>query len=511
MHARARDQKMSEKPRTYVAIDLKSFYASVECRERGLDPLTTNLVVADASRTEKTICLAVSPSLKKWGIPGRPRLFEVISRVKEVNRRRQSALGGGGFEGESVSGPELEKNPALKVSYLTAPPRMKLYMDYSTRIYRIYLRYIAPEDIHVYSIDEVMMDVTDYLGTYGMSAHELCRKMIREVLEETGITATGGIGTNLYLCKAAMDIVSKHIPEDEDGVRIAELDERSYRLFLWTHRPLTDFWRVGRATARKLEKCGLMTMGDVARCSLENEELLYDMFGINAQLLIDHAWGYEDARISDIKSYVPKDHSISSGQVLAEPYPSRRAKIVADEMADMLAMELMEKGMGADQMVLTVCYDVSNLKDKENEYSGETARDWYGRKVPRNAQGSINLGTFTSSGRLIREAVASLYERIVDPALLVRRIYLYANHVRDERSLKEEKESYRQMSLFEDGLLSGGENEQRKKGLEREKKAQEAVLEIRKRFGKNAIMRGSDLQKGATFRERNDQVGGHKA
>ena len=503
---------MSEKQRTYIAIDLKSFYASVECRERGLDPLAANLVVADASRTEKTICLAVSPSLKKWGIPGRARLFEVVSKVKEVNRRRRAALGGKDFEGESVYGPELEKNGALKVSYLTAPPRMKLYMDYSTRIYRIYLRYIAPEDIHVYSIDEVMMDVTDYLGTYAMSAHELCRKMIREVFEETGITATGGIGTNLYLCKVAMDIVSKHIPEDKDGVRIAELDEKSYRLFLWTHRPLTDFWRVGRATARKLEKCGLLTMGDVARCSLENEDLLYDMFGINAQLLIDHAWGYEDALISDIKSYVPKDHSIGSGQVLPEPYPAERARIVADEMADMLAMDLMEKGMAADQMVLTVCYDVSNLRDGEDKaYRGETARDWYGRKVPRNAHGSINLGCFTSSGKLIREAVASLYERIVDPSLLVRRIYLNANHVRDEKSLKEEKESYRQMSLFDDGLLSGGESEQRKKDLEREKKAQEAVLEIRKRFGKNAIMRGSDLQKGATIRERNDQVGGHKA
>ena len=503
---------MNEKQRTYIAIDLKSFYASVECRERGLDPLTTNLVVADASRTEKTICLAVSPSLKKWGIPGRPRLFEVVSKVKEVNRRRLAALGGGGFEGESACGPQLEKNGSLKVTYLTAPPRMKLYMDYSMRIYRIYLRYIAPEDIHVYSIDEVMMDVTDYLGTYGMSAHDLCRKMIREVYEETGITATGGIGTNLYLCKAAMDIVSKHMPEDEDGVRIAQLNEKSYRLFLWTHRPLTDFWRVGRATARKLEKCGLYTMGDVARCSLENEDLLYDMFGINAQLLIDHAWGYEDARIADIKSYTPKDHSISSGQVLPSPYPSERAKIVADEMADMLVLELMEKGMAADQMVLTVCYDVSNLKDEdETAYRGQTARDWYGRKVPKNAHGSINLGSFTSSAKLIREAVASLYDRIVDPALLVRRIYLYANHVRDERSLTEEKETYRQMSLFEDGMLDDREEKQRRKDLERERKAQEAVLEIRKKFGKNAIMRGSDLQKDATLRDRNDQIGGHKA
>ena len=500
--------------RTYIAIDLKSFYASVECRERGLDPLTTNLVVADASRTEKTICLAVSPYLKKWGIPGRPRLFEVVSQVEEVNRRRLEALKGRKFEGESFMAPELDENASLKVTYLTATPRMKLYMDYSTRIYQIYLQFVAPEDIHVYSVDEVMIDVTAYLKTYGISAHELCRRMIREVYRVTGITATGGIGTNLYLCKIAMDIMAKHMPPDEDGVRIASLDEGSYRLFLWTHRPLTDFWRVGRASAKKLEKAGLFTMGDIARCSLDNEDILYDLFGINAQLLIDHAWGYEDVSIADIKAYQPKDRSVSIGQVLATPYTADRAKIVADEMAETLAMDLMEKGMVADQMVLTVCYDISNLSG-EREYKGEVRNDYYGRKVPKNAHGSVNLERHTSSAKLIREAVETLYDRIADPHLLVRRLYLYANHVTDEKSAREKESGFQQISLFDVGLLAPGDDDQgnsRKKeeALERDRRAQEAVLEIRKRFGKNAIMRGSDLQKDATLRERNEQVGGHR-
>ncbi len=504
--------------RTYIAIDLKSFYASVECRERGLDPLTTNLVVADAARTEKTICLAVSPSLKSYGIPGRPRLFEVVQKVKAVNSARRWNAPNHTFEGSSFHDPELRANPALALDYITAPPRMAYYMEYSTRIYNIYLKYIAPEDIHVYSVDEVFMDVTAYLNTYRMTPRQLAMTMIRDVLESTGITATAGIGTNLYLCKIAMDIVAKHTEPDKDGVRISELDEMSYRRLLWNHRPLTDFWRVGRGYAKKLEENGLFTMGDIARCSIGkpedfyNEELLYRLFGVNAELLIDHAWGWEPCTIEEIKAYKPAENSISSGQVLQCPYDYEGAKLVVREMTDLLVLDLVDKGLVTDRMVLTVGYDVENLLDpkRASQYKGEITTDHYGRKVPQHAHGTVQLGRLTSSTRQIIQAVMELYERIVDRNLLIRRLNIVAAHVVPETSVPEAT-AYEQLELFQDYDALQRQKQEDDVALEKEKKMQQAVISIKKKFGKNAILKGMNLQEGATARERNQQIGGHKA
>ena len=443
--------------RTYIAIDLKSFYASVECVERGLDPMTTNLVVADASRTEKTICLAVSPSLKTYGIPGRARLFEVVQKVKEANAKRILGAPGRTFTGASYDANELQASPELSIDYITATPQMAHYITCSTRIYDIYLKYVAPEDIHVYSIDEVFMDVTDYLRTYSVTARELVMKIVLDVLGETGITATAGIGTNLYLVKVAMDIEAKHIPADENGVRIAELDEMSYRRSLWTHRPLTDFWRVGRGYAKKLEENGMFTMGDVARCSIgkpadhHNEDLLYKLFGVNAELLIDHAWGWEPCTIADVKAYKPSDTSMGSGQVLQSPYPFDKARLVVREMTDLLVLDLVDKELVTNQIVLTVGYDIESLKDPERRknYHGAVTKDHYGRFIPKHAHGTANLGRHTSSTRLILEAVTALFDRIVDENLLVRRVNIAATHVVDEASAPKPA-SYEQLDLFTD-------------------------------------------------------------
>ena len=500
--------------RTYLAIDLKSFYASVECVERGLDPLTTNLVVADASRTEKTICLAVSPSLKAYGIPGRARLFEVVQRVKEVNAQRKMLAPGRTFSGESCDAARLAASPDLAVSYITATPRMAHYIDYSTRIYDIYLHYVAPEDIHVYSIDEVFMDVTPYLATYGLSARELAQKIILDVLHTTGITATAGIGSNLYLCKVAMDIVAKHAKPDQHGVRIAKPKEMTYRRLLWAHGPQTDFWRVGRGYAKKLEAYGLFTMGDIARCSigkandLYNENLLYRLFGVNAELLIDHAWGWEPCTMADIKSYRPAANSLGAGQVLQCPYPFDKALLVAQEMADQLVLDLLEKGLATDQIVLTVGYDIENLSDpaRRQDYRGAVTTDFYGRRVPRHAHGTAALGGHTASAKRIIHAVTDLFRRIVDPHLLVRRITLTANHVIDERAAAGSA-CYEQLDLFTDPAAAQKEQA----ALAREWEMQRAVLALRRKYGKNAVLKGMNLQEGATAISRNGQIGGHKA
>ena len=503
-----------KKERQYIAIDLKSFYASVECIERGLDPMSVNLVVADASRTEKTICLAVSPSLKSFGIPGRPRLFEVVQRVKQVNSRRLMRAPGRKFSGKSFDYDELKKDPGLELSYIIATPRMAFYMEYSTRIYRIYMKYIAPEDIHVYSIDEVFIDVTDYLDAYKMTAHELAMTMMKDVLKSTGITATAGIGTNLYLSKIAMDIVAKHIPPDEDGVRIAELDEMSYRRKLWDYQPITDFWRVGKGYAKKLHANGLYTMGDIARCSVGrpadfyNEDLLYRLFGVNAELLIDHAWGWEPCRMKDIKAYKPAENSMTSGQVLQCAYSFERARLVVREMADMLSLDLVEKGLVTDQLVLTVGYDIENLRNPQiaSKYKGEITTDHYGRKVPKAAHGTINLKRHTSSTRLITDAAAELYDRIVDDKLLVRRINISANHIVEESSINQKNEC-EQLSLFTEPEEAEAESRE----LEKEKDVQKAILDIKKKYGKNALLKGASLEDGATAKGRNEQIGGHKA
>lgn len=502
----------------YIAIDLKSFYASVECRERGLDPLNTNLVVADPSRTEKTICLAVSPSIKSIGVSGRARLFEVVQKVKEVNAIRKSKAPNHSFTGASFYDHELKESPELSLDYITAPPRMSKYIEYSTKIYHIYLKYVAPEDIHVYSIDEVFMDVTHYLKAANLSAREYAGKMIREVYQTVGITATAGIGTNLYLCKIAMDIVAKHIPADKDGVRIAELDEMSYRRLLWTHKPLTDFWRVGRGYAKKLEENGLYTMGDVARCSVGgkneyyNEDLLYKLFGINAELLIDHAWGYEPCMIADVKAYQPSTNSISSGQVLHCPYPYEKAKIIVREMTDLLVLDLVDKGLVTDQMVLTIGYDIENLSNPEikKKYHGPITTDHYGRQIPKHAHGTVNLRHQTSSTKVILDAVMDLYDQIMDVDLLVRRINITANHVVNESSIKKDN-SYEQLDLFSDHEVKQKEKEEEEAKLQREKKMQHAILDIKKKFGKNAILKGTNFEEGATSIERNEQIGGHKA
>lgn len=502
---------MQDTGRTYIAIDLKSFYASVECVERGLDPLTTNLVVADRSRTEKTICLAVSPSLKAYGIPGRARLFEVEQKVRSVNAGRRGRAPGYRLTGKSVSDTELKAHPELAADYIAAPPRMAFYIEYSTRIYRLYLKYIAPEDIHVYSIDEVFMDVTSYLRTYGVSAHALARKIIGEVLQQTGITATAGIGPNLYLCKVAMDIEAKHIPADEDGVRIAELDEMSYRRKLWTHRPLKDFWRVGSGIAGRLEQYGIYTMGDIARLSVRNEGLLYRLFGVNAELLIDHAWGWEPCTMEAIKAYRPSSNSFSSGQVLPEPYTVEKARVVVREMAESAALGLLDRRMVTDQLVLTVGYDTGSLSgDSGIRYEGEITTDYYGRKVPRHAHGTANLDGPTSSARLISSAVMSLFDRIVNPALLVRRINLTTNHVVDEEKAAANPVPV-QYDLFSDYEALERERREEAERLGKERRVQTAILEIRKQFGKNAILKGLNYEEGATAKERNCQIGGHKA
>lgn len=509
--------------RTYIAIDLKSFYASVECAERHLDPLTTNLVVADTTRTEKTICLAVSPSLKAHGIPGRARLFEVVQKVKEVNQMRlasairqhrvqKNELGKYAFASSSFDANALEADPSLELSYIVAPPRMRMYMDYSTRIYNVYLRYVAPEDIHVYSIDEVFIDVTHYLSLYKMSARELAMTMIREILYTTGITATGGIGTNLYLAKVAMDIVAKHVPADKDGVRIAELDERKYRELLWTHEPITDFWRVGRGIAKKLAQNGMTTMGDVARCSIGaenefyNEDLLYKLFGVNAEILIDHAWGWEPTTIDLIKAYKPESSSVSTGQVLSCPYPYEKAKIIVREMADLLVLDLVDKGLMTDQLVLTIGYDRESLT--KTDYAGPVVNDFYGRQIPKHAHGSINLEKYSSSTSLIVGKVMELYERIIDRNLLVRRVTIAACHILREKLVP--APACEQLDLFTDYAVSEAERAAEAAKETQEKNLQKTLLKIQKRFGKNAILKGTNFEEGATTRERNGQVGGHR-
>lgn len=496
----------NEESKIYVAIDLKSFYASVECKERGLDPITTNLVVADSSRTEKTICLAVSPALKSYGIPGRARLFEVVQKVKEVNIYRKRKATNRTFTGSSYSDIELKKNKSLELSYIIAPPRMAYYMKYSSKIYNIYLKYFSSDDIYVYSIDEVFIDVTHYLKTYNMRAKELVTKVIQDVYQTTGITATAGIGTNLYLCKIAMDIVAKHVKPDENGVRIAGLDEMAYRKLLWGHRPLTDFWRVGKGYTKKLEEHGMYTMGDVARMSVKNEDLLYKLFGVNAELLIDHAWGWESVTIESIKAYRPATNSICSGQVLHCPYNYENTKIIVKEMTELLALDLVEKGLVTNQIVLEVGYDVDNLKNQaiSSLYNGEITTDKYGRKVPKHAHGTINIDHQTASSKVLTGYIIKLYEQIVNKQLLVRRINITVNNVVNENMIK--TSDYEQINLFVDYAEV---NEKRKKE-EAEKEIQKAMIGIKSKYGKNAILKGMNLQKEGTTIERNKQIGGHK-
>ena len=508
-------------PKTYIAIDLKSFYASVECRERGRDPLTTNLVVADRSRTDKTICLAVSPALKSYGIPGRPRLFEVDQAVARINAERLRRAPGRRFRGSDDNSSVLAADPSLKLDFITAVPRMAKYIEYSTKIYQIYLKYAAPEDIHVYSIDEVFIDATPYLRSMGLSAHEYAMTIIRDVLKNTGITATAGIGPNLYLCKIAMDIEAKHIPPDEDGVRIAELSERSYREKLWGHRPITDFWRIGPGIARRLAQHGMYTMGDVARCSIggerdtHNEDLLYKLFGVNAELLIDHAWGFEPCEIRHIKAYRPEEHSISSGQVLSHGYTVAEARTVVREMADSMALDLAAKHLVADQVVLSLGYDAESLA---RGYEGEIKADWYGRSVPKMAHGSENLPMPTASTKLITEAAMRLYDRIADPSCLVRRMYVVAAHTMSaEENRKVQELQGEQLSLFSAGSIGLGSSEAEEPDLPsetdlaKEAQLQQALLAIKQRYGKNAVLPGTSYQEEATGRERNSQIGGHKA
>ncbi len=507
-----------QKNRTYIAIDLKSFYASVECRDRGLDPMNTNLVVADSSRTDKTICLAVSPSLKAYGVSGRARLFEVIQKVRQVNFSRRMTAPDKRFTGESYNNVELMNDPSLELTYITAPPRMARYMECSTEIYEVYLKYASPDDIHIYSIDEVFIDVTDYLEASKMDAHQYAMTIIKDVLETTGITATAGIGTNLYLAKIAMDIVAKHMPADKDGVRIAELDEMRYRELLWDHRPLTDFWRIGKGYVRKLEANGLYTMGDVARCSIgkpgdfHNEDLLYKLFGVNAELLIDHAWGWEPVTIKDIKAYKPAAKSMGSGQVLHDPYEALTARIVVHEMADMLSLDLVDKGLTTNQLVLTVGYDIENLTDpvRCSKYKGPVTTDYYGRRVPKHAHGTVNLDRSTSSSKLITEAILELYDRIVDKELLVRRVNLSANNIIEEQKVNVPEET-EQLNLFTDYEEVDRQRKKEAEQLEQERQLQHAMLDIKKKYGKNALLKGMNYLEGATARQRNNQIGGHKA
>ena len=504
------------KEKCYICCDLKSFYASVECVERGLDPMTTNLVVADKRRTEKTICLAVSPSLKAYGISGRARLFEVVQRVKEVNAQRKQRAPGRQFTGASSHDPEVRQNPSLALDYIVAPPRMAHYIDWSTKIYEVYLKYAAPEDIHVYSIDEVFIDATNYLESFQMTGRELARTIILDILKTTGITAAAGMGTNLYLAKIAMDIVAKHVHPDQDGVRIAKLNEMTYRRLLWTHRPLTDFWRVGKGYANKLEAHGLYTMGDIARCSIgkptdyHNEELLYKLFGVNAELLIDHAWGWEPCTIADIKAYKPENKSIVSGQVLQCPYDFQKARLVAREMADALALDLVDKRLVTDQLVLTVGYESLAGQQQSTGYQGVVTTDRYGRKIPKHAHGTENLSGHTSSANDLMDVVSKLYDRIVDPTLLIRRLSISANHLLDEDAAQQQ-ETVEQLDLFTDYDAKAARQEEDAAAHARERKIQEAMLDIKRRYGKNAILKGLNFEEGATGKERNQQIGGHQS
>ena len=491
----------------YLAIDLKSFYASVECKERGLDPLITNLVVADNSRTEKTICLAVSPSLKKYGIPGRARLYQVIQRINEINIERKRKANNNTFTGSSYDDIKLKENNNLKLEIIIAPPRMKYYMKYSTNIYNIYLKYFSKDDIYSYSIDEVFIDITHYLKTYKLSPKELATKVIQDVYKTTGITATCGIGTNMYLAKVAMDIRAKHIKPDKYGVRIAELNEESYRNLLWTHRPLTDFWRVGKGYAKKLEKYYIYTMGDIARISIDNEELLYKLFGVNAELLIDHAWGWEPCTIKNIKEYKPVSSSISSGQVLHIPYDYEKTKIIVKEMTELLSLDLVDKRLVTNQIVLEIGYDIDNLiiPKIKNNYKGEITIDRYGRKIPKHAHGTVNLEHKTASTKIMINAVMELYSKIVNKNLLIRRITITANNVVDEEIVKNAK-TFEQVNLFTD--YEKKENEIKKEKAEKE--IQKVLINIKKKYGKNAILKGMNFEEGATTINRNTQVGGHK-
>lgn len=492
-----------DRQRQYIAIDLKSFYASVECVERGLNPLDALLVVADRSRTDKTICLAVSPALKAYGTGGRPRLFEVVQKVREANRHR-------GHLSASTSAAELRACPQKEIGFITAPPRMALYIDYSTRIYNVYLRYIAPEDIHVYSIDEVFIDVTSYLATYKMTARELAMKMIKEVLAETGVTATAGIGTNMYLAKIAMDIVAKKMPPDKDGVRIAGLDEMSFRRKLWDHEPLTDFWRVGRGTANKLAQYGITTMGDIALVSHKNEALLYHLLGVNAELLIDHAWGWEPVTMELVKAYRPETHSLSSGQVLHSAYTADKARYVILEMAYTVSLDLIDKRLCTSQITIDIGYDVESLinPDIRANYSGPIHLDHYGRRVPQHSRGTINLDTPTSSGSIISAKVAELFDRVINPSLLVRRLNISVNKLASE-SEKNARPRPVQLNLFTDYDEVRRAVALQEANLARERRRQEAELRIKKKFGKNAILKGLNYADGATQRQRNSQIGGH--
>ena len=494
----------------YIAIDLKSFYASVECIERGLDPMTTNLVVADGSRTEKTICLAVSPSLKSYGVPGRPRLFEVVARVREVNAARRWSAPGRRLVGATYDHRILLEDPRLAVDYIVASPRMALYIDYSTRIYQVYLKYFSPDDIHVYSIDEVFIDATHYLKTYKKTARELAEVVIKDVLKTTGITATVGIGTNMYLCKIAMDIVAKRMKPDEHGARIAELDEMSYRRILWEHRPLTDFWRVGRGYSKKLESHGIYTMGDVALTSIKNEDLLYKLFGINAELLIDHAWGYEPCTIADIKSYKPMSKSLNSGQVLHCPYDAEGGRLIVREMCDLLVLDMVDKGVATNQLTLTIGYDADNLKNPNNPYLGEVTMDHYGRAIPKHAHGSVNFPIHTSSTEEIMEGVLRLYDRIINPNLLIRRVNISVNNLISESERRDVAEG-EQMDFFTDYEKRDKEKSAKKARYAREKLRQNALIAIKKKYGGNAVIKGMNLTEGATTIDRNKQIGGHKA
>lgn len=500
--------------RQYVAIDAKAFFASVECRERNLDPLNTNLVVADESRTEKTICLAVTPSLKAYGISGRARLFEVTQKVKEINAIRKKNCPNHMFNGKSYLDDELKVNNTLELDYIVAPPRMALYIDYSTKIHEVYLKYVAPEDIITYSIDEVFIDLTSYLNTYHMTAHELTMTMIKDVLATTGITATAGIGTNLYLAKIAMDITAKKMRPDKDGVRIAELDEMSYRKELWEHKPLTDFWRVGKGYSKKLEDNHMFTMGDIARTSTTSygRKTLKKLFGINSKMLVDHAWGYEPTTIEEAKAYTPEAKSMSTGQVLKEPYTFEKARIIVWEMLELLSLDLVEKRLVTNQIVMTIGYDIENLTNPEiaKHYKGEIKTDHYGRKIPKHAHGTANLDRQTSSTRLISEATLKLYDKIVDDKMLIRRVTLSANNLVLESSV-EDKPQYEQIDLFTDYEALTAKREKEEKELQKERKIQEAMIDIKQRYGKNAIIKGTNLQDSATSIERNRQIGGHKA
>lgn len=491
-----------KKEKSYISIDLKSFYASVECIDRGIDPLDAYLVVADLTRTEKTICLAATPALKAYGISGRSRLFEVIQRVKEVNAVREFNSPEKKLTGKTRFDSIAKALPELAVDYIVAVPRMSHYIKMSNEIYKIYLKYIAPEDIHVYSVDEVFMDVTNYLHFYDLTAEQLADKIVKDILKTTGITATAGIGTNLYLCKVAMDILAKHIKVENGGSRIARLDEKSYRRLLWEHKPITDFWRIGRGYSKTLSRYGMFTMGDVARCSIANEELLYDLFGINAELLIDHAWGFEDCTIDDIKSYDPRVKSLSSGQVLSTPYDFEKARLIIREMTELLALDLVSKKLVTDQVVLTVGYDVSNLKNRD--YKGKVKTDVYGRKLPTHSHGSENIGRYTSSTNLIADAVLRLFDRITDKSLLVRRMNIAANHTIPEADASQLSE---QLDLFTDCKAQA----QRERLLERERSLQKATVILHKRYGKNSVLKGMNLKEGATSIERNSQIGGHRA